>query len=84
MHSCINDEIKSGDEFNGELFFSYERNKLIWGSKNFYGSKTIEQTNKISNKLERILLTEATIDDTVFILINIYNANTKLEQLEVC
>ena len=28
----------------------------------FYGSKAIEQTNKISDKSRRILLVEATID----------------------
>ena len=44
-----------------------------------YGSKTIEQTKKISDKSGRILLVEVKIDDTVFVLINIYNANTELE-----
>ena len=48
----------------------------------FYGSKTIEQTNKISNKSGRILLVEVTIDDTIFVLIKIYNASTELEQLD--
>ena len=43
------------------------------------GSKTIEQTKKISDKSGRILLVEVKIDDTVFVLINIYNANTELE-----
>ena len=42
----------------------------------------MEKTNKISDKSGRILLVEATIDDMVFPLINIYNSNTKLEQLE--
>ena len=41
-----------------------------------------KQTSKISDNSARILLVEPTIDDTVFVLINIYNANTKLEQLE--
>ena len=38
--------------------------------------------SKISDKSGRILLAEATIDDTVFLLINIYNTNTESEQLE--
>ena len=42
----------------------------------------MKQTNKKSDKSGRILLVEATIDDTVFVLINIYNANTEFEQLE--
>ena len=64
--------------FNGELFFSYGKTNSYGG---FYRSKTIEQTNKISDKSGRMLLVEATIDDMVFVLINIYNAKTQLEQL---
>ena len=48
----------------------------------FYGSKTIERINKISDKSGRIILDEATIDETLFLLINIYNANTESEELE--
>ena len=40
------------------------------------------RTNKISDKLERILSAEATIDDTAFALINIYNGDTELEQIK--
>ena len=81
-HSCINDEIKWRDEFNGELFFSHGKTNSCGVAIGFYGSKTIEQINKISDKSGRILLVEATIDDTVFVLINIYNVNTESEQLE--
>ena len=44
--------------------------------------KTTEQKNKISDKSGRIFLVEATIDHGVLVLINIYNKNTELEQLE--
>ena len=81
MHYCINNEIRWRDEFNIELFFSHEKIKCRVAI-GFYGSKTIEKTNKISDKSGRILLVEATIDDMVFPLINIYNSNTELEQLE--
>ena len=78
----VNDEIKWRDEFNEELFFSHGKTNLCGVAIGFYGSKTIEQINKISDKSGRILLVEATVDDTVFVLINIYNANTESEQLE--
>ena len=81
-HSCINDEIKWRDKFNGELFFSHGKTNPCGVAIIFYGSQTIEQMNKISDKSGRILLAEATIDDTVFLLINIYNTNTESEQLE--
>ena len=81
-HSCINDEIKWRDEFNGELFFSHGKTNSCGVAIGFYGSKTIEQIKKISDKSGRILLAEAIIDDTVFVLINIYNTNTESEQLK--
>ena len=70
------------DKFNGELFFSHGKTNSCGVAIGFYGSKTIEQRNKISDKSGRILLVEATVDDTIFVLINIYNANTESEQLE--
>ena len=80
--SCINDKIKQRDEFKGELFFSHGKTFSCGVAIDFYGSERIKQTNKKSDKSGRILLVEATIDDTVFVLINIYNTNTESEQLE--
>ena len=81
-HSCINNEIMWSDKCNGELFFSYGKTNSCGVAIGFYGPKTIEQINKTSDKSGRILLVEATVDDTVFVLINIYNTNTESEQLE--
>ena len=78
----MSDQIKWRDEFNGELFLSHGNTNPCGVAIDFYGSKTIEKINKISDKSGRILLVEATVDDTVFVLINIYNANTESEQLE--
>ena len=72
----VNDEIKWRDEFNEELFFSHGKTNLCGVAIGFYGSKIIEQIKKISDKSGRILIVEAKIDDTVFVLINIYNSNT--------
>ena len=50
--------------------------------REMYGFKNVwSQDGKILFS-GRILLDEATIDDTVFVLINIYNVNTESEQLE--
>ena len=78
----MNDQIKCRDEFNGEFFLSHGKANSCRVAIDFYGSKTIEKINKISDKSGRILLVEATVDDTVFVLINIYNANTESEQIE--
>ena len=78
-HSCINDEIRWRDKFNGDLFFSHRKTNSCGVVIGFYVSKIIEQTNKVSDKSGRILLVEAKIDDMIFLLINIYNANTESE-----
>ena len=74
--------IRWRDEFNGELFFSHREPNSCRVALGFHGSKTIEQTNKISEKSGRTLLVKATIDDTVFVLINVCNASTEYEQLK--
>ena len=78
-HSCINDEIRWRDEFHGDLFFFHRKTNSCGVAIGFYVSKIIEQTNKVSDKSGRILLVEAKIDDMIFLLINIYNANTESE-----
>ena len=75
--------IRWRDEFNGERFFSHGKTISCGVATGFYGSKTIDQTNKLSGKSERIILVEATIGDTVFVLINICNVNPELEQIEI-
>ena len=70
------------EEFNGELFFSHGKRNSCGVAIGVYASKRIEQINKTSDKSGRILLVEATIDDTVFVPINTYNVNTEFQQLE--
>ena len=47
----------------------------------FFGSITYTVRKKASDKLGRLLILAALIDDTEFILINLYNANTENDQL---
>ena len=61
-HSCINNAIRWSDKFNGELFLSYGKTNSC-----FYGSTTITQINKISDKSGRVLLVETTVDETIFV-----------------
>ena len=79
---CINDETRRRNEFNGELFFSHGETNSCGIAIGFYGYKTIEQANKMSDKSRRIVLVEATVDNMVFILINISNTNIESEKLE--
>ena len=45
------------------------------------GGKALNILNKTRDNLGRILVIEVKIDDSVFVFINIYNANTESEQL---
>ena len=47
----------------------------------FVGTKALDILNIKHNNLGRILVIEVKIDDSIFVLINIYNANTEPEQL---
>ena len=58
------------DEFKCEVLIGY------------YRTKKIELINKKCDYNGRILLLEINIDDRLFVLINIYNANNKLDQVK--
>ena len=49
----------------------------------FLGKNKLCINSQITNKYGRILTLDVTIDGSGFILVNIYNANTKSEQLKV-
>ena len=49
----------------------------------FFGRILYTVRKKASDKNGRILILEAFIDDTKFILLNLYNANTENEQVTI-
>ena len=80
-HLTIRDEKKWEDEFNCKLFFLMEKqiHAVLIG---YYGTKKIEVIYKKFDNSGRILLLEINIDDSLFVLINIYNANNELDQVK--
>ena len=71
-----------GDEFNGKLFFSPGKTSSCTVLVGYYGTKKLEVINKKCDNSGRILLLEINIDDSLFVLINIYNANNELDQFK--
>ena len=63
-------------------FFSHRITNSRGVAINFYGSKTIEQKNKISDKSERIILVEETIEDKVLVTAtrNLFRFNKYFKQ----
>ena len=80
-HSSVKDEKVWSDEFEGQLFFSRIKTNSCGVAIGFVGSKALNILNVKRDNLGRILVIEVKIYDSVFVLINIYNANTKPEQL---
>ena len=80
-HSSVKDEKLWNDEFEGQLFFSHGKTNSCGVAIGFVGTKALNILNITRDNLGRILVTEVKIDDSVFVLINIYNANTESEQL---
>lgn len=50
---------------------------LCWIAFGFSCTKTLKLVHKSSDELAHILLLEVKLEDAVFVVINIYNANTK-------
>ena len=80
-HSPVKDEKLWNDEFEGQLFFSHSKTNSCGAAIGFVGTKPLKILNITRDNLGRILVIEVKTDDSVFVLINIYNANTESEQL---
>ena len=82
-HSISNNENAWADYFKGQVFFwhgtSNSRGILIA----YLGSKSFVVKNKRNDDAGRILIPDISIDDTDYILVNIYDANTDTEQIKV-
>ena len=48
----------------------------------FYDNMNVVVKNQFSDDNRSILILEVTIDDTEYLLVNLYNANTEQEQLK--
>ena len=80
-HSCINDEKRWCDDFGGTLYFSHGTTNSCGVAIGHFGSKKFELVQKLTDNNGRLLVVEAKIDDNIFILVNIYNANIESEQI---
>ena len=78
-HSSIKDEKVWSDEFEGQLFFSHDKTNSCGVAIGFVGTKALKILNIRRDNLGRILVIEVKNDDSVFVLITIYNSNTESE-----
>ena len=80
-HSSVKDEKVWSDEFEGQLFFSHGKTNSCGAAIGFVGTKALNILNIKRDNLGSILVIEVKIDDSAFLLINIYNVNTEQDKL---
>ena len=81
-HSSIEIEKKWNDEFNGQLFFSHGKTNSCGVVIAFYGNINYSVQKQLIDSEGRILILEVEIENENYLLINLYNANTEIEQLK--
>ena len=82
-HPISNDENAWADDFKGQVFFSHGTSNSGGVLTAYLGSKSFVVKYKRNDDTGHILMLDASIDDTDYILVNIYNANTETEQIKV-
>ena len=82
MNSNKFDEEKQKNEFKGKLFFPDRKTNSCGILIGCYGNVKLEIINKKCDNPERILSLEINTDDSLWLLISIYNANKKTEKLK--
>ena len=82
-HTISNDENACADDFKSQVFFSGGTSNSLGVLVAYLGSKSFVVKYKRNDCTFRSLILDASIDDTDYILVNIYNANTETEQIKV-
>ena len=81
-HSSVETAKQWNSELKGEIYFSHGKTDSCGVLTGLYGNINVVIKKQLNDKNGRILIFEVTIDDTEYLLINIYNANTEQHQLE--
>ena len=80
-HSTENTFSEWRDDFKGEVFFSYGTTSSCGVMIGYVGSKKVSFNKICKYNNGRVLIIEAEIETGTFILLNLYNLNSKTEQL---
>ena len=80
IYSLSNNELKWKDEFGGPLFFTWKK-QFLWGGNQLFGTEHLKVVNTARSKNGQMLILDAELNGTNFLLINFYNSNTESEQL---
>ena len=80
-HSSSDDEQKWRDNFGGNTFFSHGKRNSCSVLISYIGTHNFVVNNQKTDNDGRISIIDVTINDVNFVLINLDNANTEMEQI---
>ena len=79
--SSVETEKKWIGDFKDKIYYSHGKTNSCGVLIAIYGNLNIYVKNKVHDNDGRVLILDATINGSDYLLINFYNANTKREQL---
>ena len=80
-HSSVETEKKWIDDFKDKIYYSHGKTNSCGVLIAIYGNLNICVKNKVHDNDGRVLILDATINGSDYLLINVYNVNTGIEQL---
>ena len=80
-HSSVETEKKWIDDFKDKTYYSHGKTNSCGVLIAIYGNLNICVENKMHGNDDRVLILDATINGSDYLLTNFYNANTEREQL---
>ena len=81
-HSSHDIVINWRDDFKGKLLFSHGTTNSCGVMIGYFGSNEVKFNRTKNDNQGRILIVDADIDEETFVLINLYNTNTEMEQIK--
>ena len=82
-HSTFNDENIWKNDFDGPGFYSHGTSQSCSVLNAYFGNLNFSVNKQARDKNGRILILDVNIDEIRYVLVNIYNANTEVEQVQV-
>ena len=82
-HSTFNDEVIWKNDFSGPAFYSHGTSQTCDVLTAYFGNINFSVNKQVRDKNGRILILDTNIDEIRYVLVNIYNANTEVEQVQV-
>ena len=82
-HATFNDEIIWKTDINVSVFYSHGTSQSCGVLIAYFGNLNFSVNKQVGDKNGRILILDVNIDEIRYVLVNIYNASTETEQVQV-